>query len=62
MSVERVEIYEDEAGEFRWRRKAANNEITATSGEGYVHHAEALIAAERENPNLPIQEAANEDS
>lgn len=55
--TERVELYLDEANEWRWRRIAANNEITADSGEGYGHHAEALKAAVRENPNLPVQEA-----
>lgn len=28
-------IYEDEAGEFRWRLKARNGRIVADSGEGY---------------------------
>ena len=30
-----VEKYEDAAGEWRWRLKAANGQIIATSGEGY---------------------------
>ncbi len=29
------ELYEDKAGEYRWRLKAPNHEIIA-SGEGYV--------------------------
>ncbi|MDX2037362.1 MAG: DUF1508 domain-containing protein [Isosphaeraceae bacterium] len=29
------QIYADVKGEFRWRLRAGNNEIIATSGEGY---------------------------
>jgi len=31
----KVEIYEDAAGEWRWRMKAANGRIIATGGEGF---------------------------
>ena len=31
----KVEIYEDAAGEHRWRMKAANGEIIAIGGEGF---------------------------
>ncbi len=31
----KFEIYKDAAGEWRWRLKAANGQIVATSGEGY---------------------------
>lgn len=34
MNHDRVEIYEDKSGEYRWRVRAANGEIVAT-GEGY---------------------------
>jgi uncharacterized protein YegP (UPF0339 family) len=44
-----VEIYEDSAGEFRWRRKAPNGEIIADSGEGYSVRADAHEAARRVN-------------
>lgn len=30
-----IEKYEDKAGEWRWRLKATNGKIIATSGEGY---------------------------
>lgn len=33
--VPRFEYYEDRAGEWRWRFKAANYEIIAVSSEGY---------------------------
>lgn len=32
----KVEIYEDAAGEWRWRLKAANGHIVANGGEGFV--------------------------
>lgn len=31
----KVEIYEDAAGEWRWRMKAANGRIIANGGEGF---------------------------
>ena len=30
------EIYKDGQGQYRWRLRAANGEIVADSGEGYV--------------------------
>lgn len=41
------EIYEDRAGEFRWRLRAANNELVADSGEGYAARDGAETAVER---------------
>ncbi len=42
------EIYEDTAGEYCWRLRAANGELIADSGEGYrkkadCHHGIHLI-------------------
>ena len=34
------ELYEDAAGEFRWRLQAENNEIIADSAEGYVRKSD----------------------
>ena len=34
------EIYEDAKSEFRWRLKATNGQIIATSGEGYKAKAD----------------------
>jgi uncharacterized protein YegP (UPF0339 family) len=31
----KFEVYEDKAGEFRWRLKAGNNQIVAVASEGY---------------------------
>ena len=36
MSDPKFEIYEDASGEWRWRLRATNGKIIATSGEGYV--------------------------
>jgi hypothetical protein len=38
----RTTWFEDEAGEWRWHTQAANNEIVATSGEGYANHQDAI--------------------
>jgi len=44
----RVELFRDQAGEWRWRRKAANNRIVASSGEGYGNYGDALERASEE--------------
>lgn len=41
------EIYEDKRGEFRWRRKATNGNITGASCEGYTKKADAKKNAQR---------------
>ncbi len=40
------EIFEDSAGEYRWRLQATNGEIVATS-EGYTTISNAKRSAER---------------
>lgn len=40
-------IYQDEAGEWRWRLVAANNRIIADSGEGYKKEQTARDAVVR---------------
>lgn len=35
MSTPRVDVYEDAAGEWRWRLVAGNGETIADSSEGY---------------------------
>ena len=47
VSEDRFEVYEDNRGEFRWRWRAANGEIVATSGEGYTSKSDANEAVER---------------
>jgi uncharacterized protein YegP (UPF0339 family) len=43
----RFVVYQDRAGEWRWRLLAANNRIVADSGEGYtrMRDCERAIAA-----------------
>jgi uncharacterized protein YegP (UPF0339 family) len=43
----KFEVYEDAKKEHRWRLKAANGQVVATSGEGYHAEAEAEKAVER---------------
>jgi len=40
------EVYEDKAGEYRWRLQANNNEIVADSNEGYKSKAACLHGIE----------------
>lgn len=40
-------IYQDSAGEWRWRLQARNNRIVATSGEGYTRKRDAIRAWDR---------------
>ena len=47
MSADKVEVYTDKAGEFRWRYVASNGKILADSGEGYKRKKNALKMAYR---------------
>lgn len=50
-----VQVYEDTAGEFRWRKIGLNgSDIVADSGESYTRRGDAREAAERENPYAHI--------
>jgi uncharacterized protein YegP (UPF0339 family) len=40
------EVYADAAGEYRWRLKAANGQIVASSGESFASKSNAGRAAE----------------
>ena len=44
-----VEYYQDSAGEWRWRKRAANGEVVSVSGEGYTQRADVLEAIAREH-------------
>jgi uncharacterized protein YegP (UPF0339 family) len=50
----KVVVYEDEAGEFRWKLKAENGEIISDSAEGYRHKGYAITMAEKLNPNAEL--------
>lgn len=59
----RVEVYEDEAGEFRWRRVAtANGEVVGDSAEGFVDRGYARTSATRENPGVEVVDVEPESS
>jgi len=42
-----VDVYQDQAGEWRWRLKAANGRIVADSGEGYGNQADCLAMVDQ---------------
>lgn len=42
-----IRIYEDKAGEYRWRMVAPNGRIVADSAEGYTTHSGAKRAIKR---------------
>lgn len=55
----RFELYEDAAGNWRWRLFAGNNEKIASSGESFSSKAAARNGAEavkRTAPSAPITE------
>lgn len=57
---ERIEVYRDHAGEYRWRWVAANNsDNLADSGEGYKNKNDLVEAAEhiRGERDIPIIDA-----
>ena len=39
-------VYQDKAGEWRWKRVAGNGEVVADSGEGYSRERDAYRAAQ----------------
>lgn len=43
--ADHVEVYEDAAGEYRWRRKAENGEIVSDSAEGYADRSYCIARA-----------------
>lgn len=56
----KFEIYTDKKGEFRFRLKARNGEIIATS-EGYVAKAGCVNGIESVRKNAPDAEVVRED-
>lgn len=41
MTTDKSTLYRDSAGEWRWRRVAANGDIVGASTEGYEHENDA---------------------
>ena len=54
-SNDRIEIHQDRAAEFRWRRLAGNNEIIS-QGEGYPSLSGAIKGAQRANPDVSAEQ------
>lgn len=48
MEADKVIVFRDASGEWRWKRVAANGEIVADSGEGYVHRQDCEDGAARQ--------------
>ncbi len=46
-SKDKWDVYQDKRGEWRWRRKATNGEITGASSEGYKAKGDCTANAER---------------
>jgi uncharacterized protein YegP (UPF0339 family) len=42
----KFEIYADSSGQYRWRLRAGNGQIVATSGESFASKSNAREAAE----------------
>lgn len=49
----RFEVYEDRAGEWRWRLVAANGNVIADSGEGYASKQGVERGIESVKANAP---------
>lgn len=58
--MDTVEIYQDDAGEFRWRRKGPNGEPVSSSGEGYVSHSYLKGRAAQLNPGCLMVDLVTE--
>lgn len=42
----KFEVYADSGGKYRWRLRASNGQVVATSGESFASKANAKAAAE----------------
>ncbi len=51
--LDRIEVFKDDKGEYRYRGKARNHETVAT-GEGYKRRADVLDVVARLFPGVPI--------
>jgi uncharacterized protein YegP (UPF0339 family) len=55
-TTDTITIYKDNAGEWRWRRKAINGRIVGASTEGYNNKSDCRENAERQFDKCTIQE------
>ncbi len=59
--LDRIEVYRDDQGEWRYRGKARNHETVAT-GEGYKEKRDALATVARLFPNVPVVDKDERDA
>lgn len=45
---DKIEIYQDKKGEFRWKRIAVNGQNVGASSEGYVKKSDCIDNAKRQ--------------
>jgi uncharacterized protein YegP (UPF0339 family) len=53
------EVYQDKGGEYRWRLRAQNTQVLATSSEGYKEKRSCLAnidSVKKNAPNAPVQD------
>lgn len=53
--AEKIIVYRDQNGEWRWNTVAANNKIVSESSEGYRNRNYTLRMAREMNPGLPSE-------
>ncbi len=59
----KFQLFEDKAGEFRWRLRANNGEIIADSNEGYVNKRDAMHGIDlvkEVNPETSVEDLTTE--
>lgn len=58
-------VFKDVRGEYRWRLRAANNEIIADSAEGYTTKTkclEGIALVKRDAPAAPVYDDTGEQA
>ena len=61
MSDATFHVYEDDAGQYRWRLVHSNGNIIADSGEGYASKQKAKQGLQSVKANAPDADVAVED-
>lgn len=52
--MDKVHIFKDLKGEYRWHRKSENGQVVSTSGEGYVSYSTCVQAATAYNDDATL--------
>lgn len=55
-AANRFEVYQDSSGEYRWRFKAPDGQIIATSRNGYPNKDDAIESVEAIKVSIPAAE------